>query len=392
MQDLIDPIARFERITPPEEQWFFGYYDNPAYSVDDRCHLANHVQFRNRLQGPDDVAELCLIDAMTGEIRPVAHTKAWNFQQGAMFQWLGDDPDKVLYNAADDNGEYIAVVQSLSTGEIRPVSRAVANVSRCGRRGLAVNFDRIFDFRPGYGYCQKRDPFYNVNHPEKDGVFLVDIEAGTDRLILSLQAIWEAMRHAMDPPDQKIVINHITFNPSADRFVLLARNFPTDSPRWITTVFVSDLDGNLSPPLYDATIASHYYWTDDDHLLFYSQGPDGLQLYSIEASTQTNSLVDPDFFKSDGHCSTSPDGRWMLYDSYPRQGYRYFYLYNMLLKRGVTLGGLREEPVTVGDVRSDLHPRWNRAGTGASIDATFEGFRGIYTVDLRPVMSEYFGE
>jgi hypothetical protein len=377
MQSLIDPIVEFERITPADEQWFFGYYDNPAYSLDDARHLATHVQFRDRLQGPDDVADLCVVDLCGGGIERVAQTKAWNFQQGAMFQWLGSDPDSVFYNAADGDGTYRGVVHALSTGETRRVPRAVANVSRCGRWGLAVNFDRIFDFRPGYGYCQKRDPFFDENHPEEDGVFLVDIERGTDRQILSLQTVWEAMKESMTPQDQKIVINHITFNPSADRFVLLARNFPTDSPRWITTVFVSDLDGNLSPPLYDATIASHYYWTDDDHLLFYSQGPNGLQLYSIKASTQQNTLVDPEFFKSDGHCSTSADGEWMLYDSYPRNGYRYFYLYNMTQKRGVTLGGLRDEPVSVGDVRSDLHPRWNRAGTGASVDATFEGFRGI---------------
>jgi hypothetical protein len=282
------------------------------------------------------------------------------------------------------------VVHVLSTGTTRFVPRAAANVSRCGRWGLGVNFERIFNFRPGYGYCLKQDPFFAQNHPEEDGVFLLDIDRGTDRLILSLQKIWEAMRDMLEPVEQKIVINHITFNPVADRFVLLARNFPPAGGRWITSVFVADLEGNLSPPLYDHPLASHYYWTDNDHLLFYAGGPDGVQLYSTEVSSGRHTLIDPDFFTSDGHCSTSPDGEWMLYDSYPRNGYRYLYLYNLNMKKGVSLAGLREESVTVTDIRCDLHPRWNRAGDGISLDATFEGFRGVYTVDLRPVMQTQF--
>jgi hypothetical protein len=115
-----------------------------------------------------------------------------------------------------------------------------------------------------------------------------------------------------------------------------------------------------------------------------------VQLYLTEVSSGSHALVDPDFFVGDGHCSTSPDGNWLLYDSYPRQGYRYLYLYHLEQRRGVTLGGLRDEPVTITDVRCDLHQRWNRAGDGISLDATFEGFRGVYTADLRPVMREHF--
>jgi Tol biopolymer transport system component len=109
----------------------------------------------------------------------------------------------------------------------------------------------------------------------------------------------------------------------------------------------------------------------------------------VESGAQT--VIDAAYFTSDGHCSTSPDGQWLLYDSYPRQGYRYLYLYNLPRQQGLTLAGLYDLPVAVTDIRCDLHPRWNRQGTGISLDATFEGFRGIYTVDLRDVMKERFG-
>ena len=63
-------------------------------------------------------------------------------------------------------------------------------------------------------------------------------------------------------------------------------------------------------------------------------------------------------------------------------------VYDLVQKRGKWLAGLHDEPVPVIDIRCDLHPRWNRAGTGISLDGTFEGFRGVYTVDLTEVMAK----
>lgn len=388
MERVIDCLVDLVRVTPAGEQCFFGYYDNPAYDLADRRHLSNRVPFRNRLQEPGDVAELAVVDLASGEFTPFATTKAWNFQQGAMLQWLGDQPDTVFYNTAAAGGEYRSEVRNLATGAVRELPMPLANVARDGSCGVSINFDRVFDFRPGYGYCQKRDPWLGQKHSSEDGVWLVDVNRASARQIVRMDQVWDAMRHAFGGADAKICINHITLNPAADRFVFLARNFPDgEVKRWITTVFVSDLEGNLSAPLYDACMASHYWWSDDRTLVFYADGPQGAGLYFADVVTGVQTLIDREFFGFDGHCSTSPDGRWMLYDSYPRKGYRYLYLYDLERKRGKTLAGLYDEPVVVNDIRSDLHPRWNRAGTAVSLDATFEGFRGIYTVDLRGIMA-----
>lgn len=392
MEPILDACVSFERITPAGEQWFFGYYDNQAFSPDDRRHLAHRVPFRDRLQQPADEAELAVIDLETRTPAVFGRTKAWNFQQGSMLQWVGTRPQTVFHNAATAAGEYRGVVRDLRRQRAREVPLALADLSNDGRRGLAINFDRVFDFRPGYGYCQKRDPWFDRRHAPEDGVWLVDTTHGRVRQVLTMQRIWEAMAHAFPGGDAKICVNHITFNPAADRFVLLARNFPEgEARRWITTVFVSDLRGRLSAPLVDAGMASHYWWSSDTTLVFFMVGGAGNQLYEVDVETGEQTVIDAAFFPKDGHCSTSPDGQWLLYDSYPRQGYRYLYLYSLGQKRGITLGGLLDLPVPVIDIRCDLHPRWNRRGTGISFDGTFEGFRGIYTVDLRGVMQERFG-
>ncbi|MCK5802421.1 MAG: hypothetical protein KAI66_06295 [Lentisphaeria bacterium] len=389
MDQILNAMVEFKRITPADEQCFFGYYDNPAFSPDGSRHLAHRVPFRERLQAPDDVAELGVANLENGSFDVFAETKAWNFQQGSMLQWFGAEPDTVFHNAAKPGGEYCGVIRNLATGAAREVPMPLANLSRDARLGLSINLDRVFDFRPGYGYCQKRDPWHDQKHSDEDGVWIVDMEKAEAKHVLSMQKIWDAMKHALNGMDAKICINHITFNPSANHFVLLARNFRDENAMpWITTVFVSDLDGNLTTPsLYDGCMASHYWWNDDETLVFFAHGPEGNQLYLANVVTGEQTIIDKDYFPFDGHCSTSSDGRWMLYDSYPRDGYRHLFLYSMEKHQGVTLGVLRDLPGEVTDVRCDLHPRWTRDDTGISFDGTFEGFRAVYTADLREIMA-----
>ena len=82
---------------------------------------------------------------------------------------------------------------------------------------------RIFAFRAGYGYAGFVDEYADVNSPSEDGVFLVDMESGSSKLIVSYEQL--AKISGFSDTD-KILINHITFNTASDRFIMLVRNFP----------------------------------------------------------------------------------------------------------------------------------------------------------------------
>ena len=55
------------------------------------------------------------------------------------------------------------------------LDRPVANVARTGDWAVSINFDRLFDFRPGYGYAGQRDRFYDEPHSPDDGIYLIDL-------------------------------------------------------------------------------------------------------------------------------------------------------------------------------------------------------------------------
>ncbi|HEY3418530.1 MAG TPA: hypothetical protein VGM23_16765, partial [Armatimonadota bacterium] len=161
-KDLVLPV---ERITPPGEHFFFGYYDNPAWSGDEQYHLCHRVPFFDRLPGEDDAAELGMIRAADQTYFAFADTTAWNFQQGSMLQWNPDAPNtEVLFNRRSGD-RYVGVRLNVFTDQEHQLTQPVAAVSPAGRWAVGLNFSRIFDFRAGYGYAGIPDPHTAVAQP-----------------------------------------------------------------------------------------------------------------------------------------------------------------------------------------------------------------------------------
>jgi hypothetical protein len=379
------------RITPADDgrQYFFGYYDIPAFSGDGRYHLVNRVAFRDRLPEASDTSELCLIDLSSGgyPVSQIAQTAAWNFQQGSLLQWYPEgSSDQILYNDWDDNG-YQTVIRNLKTAAERRIDRPVANVSPDGRWGLSLNFNRIWNFRPGYGYCNRKDPWYDEPQPEADGIWLVDLKSGQSRLLASYARLGALFNQDPALRARKIVVNHITFNRTSDRFLFLVRYFPEPGGHWLTGLGTAGLDGSIYL-LRPYTYASHYHWRDDRVILIHADGGEGHALYELTDQSQSYTIYDRGFFNRDIHCSYSPDRRWIVGDGYPdKDGFRAIELYDRKSNAGITVGRFLSPPVPVTDIRCDLHVRWSPDGRSISFDSTHEGFRGVYLMDLDAIIS-----
>jgi hypothetical protein len=131
---------------------------------------------------------------------------------------------------------------------------------------LKINFNRIYDFRPGYGYAGVKDKFFDVNTPKDDGVFLVDTKTGEEKQIIDYERL-KKLFPIDGMENAKFVINHITFNPSGTRFLILLRNFPLEGSGYkSTSLITSDLEGNVCLLIKDQYI-SHYYWKNDTQIV-----------------------------------------------------------------------------------------------------------------------------
>ncbi|MBU0714858.1 MAG: hypothetical protein KJ964_05835 [Verrucomicrobia bacterium] len=383
MQAIINQTVPITKLTDGGGCCFFGYYDVAAFDTSGRFYLYHKVDFMDRQPTRADSAEFGVINIETKAKIKIAETTAWNFQQGAMLQWNPAAPDsEVIYNIRV--GEtYRAVVKNIKTQKERMLEMPIAALDPKGRYALGINFSRLFDFRPGYGYHGIVDANKNLEAPEDDGVFHIDMLAGKSRLILSLQQIHRLLQDtASVVKNGKIVINHITCNTDGSRFVLLVRNFPEHGGKWGTAAITANADGSDPYVLNDHSMTSHYHWRDEQHLLAYAKHAEGDQLYLLRDKSQEYQIIDRDFFKSDGHCSYAPDRNQILYDSYPENNYRHLYVYDIHGHKGYKLASLYSAPVLVGDIRCDLHPRWHSNGKLISFDSTHENQRHIYLAQL----------
>jgi len=367
---------------------FFGYYDKCPWDVSGRYLLAMRVAFMRRPPTPEDLALIGLIDLQSGgRWRPLAETTAWYWQQGAMLQWLPSAPDrKIIYNTRTETG-FGSTILDIETGERRNLPRAIYALTPDGRSAVTLNFSRVHRTRPGYGYVGVKDPWEGDLAPHEDGLYFMDLETGASRLIVSL-----AQMAAYDPEPTMVGaehwFNHLQFNTAGTRFLFLHRWKQPDG-RWRRTrMFTANPDGSEIAYLGREGMVSHFDWRDETHILAWSTYAGENHYHLYEDQSDHVEIVGEDVFDQDGHCSYSPDRRWILTDTYPSRdrSERTLIVYHPETNRRIDVGRFYATPEITGEIRCDLHPRWSRDGRQACFDSIHEGARQIYVADLSSIV------
>jgi hypothetical protein len=283
----------------------------------------------------------------------------------------------------------------LTNGKSHTLPWALYDLSSNGEIGATLNFERITSTRPGYGYFGLPDPFESERAPEDDGIYVVDLKSGERRLIFSLA---EALRYGerRPSPSDKTWFNHIKFNPSGSRMVFLHRwasGLVPGHHGFETRMFTIGADGSSPALLVEGVGISHFDWYDDDHIVvwLWTEEPNPRFNHYFKVADPGGELepVGKGMFEFDGHCSFSPDRRWMLTDTYPKGERREqtLILFNMLDGRRIDVGRFSAAEVANDSWRCDLHPRWNREGDMACLDSTHENSRQMYLVDFSDLIS-----
>lgn len=386
-QDESFPPTR--AVTRGPKHHFFGYYDKEQWDSTGRYLLCQEVSFMHRPPKADDAITVGMVDLKDGDKwHPIAKTKAWCWQQGTMLQWLGSGPDRlIIHNDRAEDG-FTAVIRDVRTGKCRKLPRAIYAVSADGKQAVSVNFARLYRTRPGYGYAGFPDPGKNQLHPKDDGISWMNLETGENRLIISLEQI-VGIKHDATMDGVEHWFNHLLFNPDGSRFIFLHR-WRRGKAAWWTRMFTASPDGSDLHLVADHEMVSHFIWRDSTHILAWSREPhisggDRFHLYT-DRSDEVK-VVGEGILTQDGHCTYSPDKRWILTDTYPDQNlFRTLILYNPEERRRVDIGRFFAPRKLYGEIRCDLHPRWSRDGKQVSIDSVHEGSRQVYVLDVSRIV------
>ena len=384
VENVLCPVTR---LTDGPYMHFFGYYDKSPWSANERTMLALRVGFMDRPPTAQDVAVVGLIDLeRAGRWESLAETLAWYWQQGTMLQWLPSAPDrKIIFNTRTERG-FGSSILDIRSGERRDLPRPIYALSAGGKTAVTLNFSRVHRTRPGYGYVGVPDLWEGELAPAEDGIHIMDLETGRSRLIVSLAQIAQ-VEHTEEMDGAEHWFNHLQFNPSGTRFIFLHR-WRAEGVWRRTRLFTANADGSEIAYLGREGMVSHFDWRDDDHVLAWlrHQGENHYHLY--EDRSGTVEVIGADVLDCDGHCSYSPDGRWVLTDTYPdrERSERTLILYHPGTNTRVNVGRFYSRREIGGEIRCDLHPRWRRDGQQVCIDSIHEGERQMYAVDVSSVV------
>lgn len=388
-----------ERMSPPFKQHFGGYYDIRLASQDGRFVLCQSAPATDRLPTPGDVADIVLVDTQQeNAARVIGRTSAWCHQQGAHAQFVPASGDRVIYNVFNaEAGAFESREFDLNSGTERDHPRPVSALSPDGMTAASLNFSRLYDYRPGYGYPHLKDPFYDENAPASDGVWTFDLGTGETNLAVSYATAREFLRNEGfdEAADGKLIFNHVAFNTDGTKMLLLLRVFGDDAP-FPTFTLVCDKDGSNLKKVFG--FCSHYHWKDPSTLLL--SGGEGMsrkavgQLNVFELNVETGDFeqIGPGVLYDDGHCSYSPDRAYMLYDSYSNDAFPYRRLSIFRFSDGKMADlGYFYSPgkwfKNNTDLRIDLHPRWSPDGATITFDSIHEGYRGVYSIKVEDAVA-----
>ena len=396
----------------PHEHFFASYFAIDSWSPNKRYVSVLETDLNGRLPEAGERCTLGLVDLQDGnKFIPVTTTACWNFQEAAMAHWIDDDT--ILFNDVRD-GKFVTVILNWKTKAERILPLPVSAVSEDRTWAVSINYARLYLTRPDYGYAGfGQDAREDVEWPEDDGLWVMDLRTGEHKLILSVAQGRSLMPAPKADPSKSghplayYCHTIIQKDKEGSHIFFLARSVDwfdkkihKASPWHETTSFTVRKDGTeLRRCFKDDWGGSHFNWA-----------PDGSPKLLVTVSWNGHKKVEkgrkawcpsPVEFTVgeeekvrrigagvldwDWHCIYSPDGKFMSGDTYWNGNFERPWVL-VRLADGMTkpMGAFFvPEPYRQAYWRCDLHARYRPDGKQIGFNSVHEGSRQVYLRDIK---------
>jgi hypothetical protein len=424
---MLKPFFR----SPSHEHFFSGYYDKSPFNAHNTRHLALRTDFIDRLPSSSDRAEVGYFELDSGEYKSLAATHAFNWQQGAMLQWLGPSHSELMIFNDFDSSRYVAKILA-PTGIVESQLQSPIYALRAqGDLALTIDFERHYWCRRAYSYGCTVNPEKDRARVEGDAIHTVHLASGSVEPIVSLNAVLNIEPSRL-MEDSVHYLEHMMFSPSGHNFMFYHRWRRSDGSIY-TRLFVCSVSHPTPQLLLQSGRVSHACWVDDQTILLWGSPATGLG--SIRSSPLFNRLIlgwAKPIYKSlvrgnskfgqtslsrlangdsymhidvstgqvrpicqksldrDGHPSALSAQGAFVTDTYPdRSHFAKLLLANWKTDSALTIDELESLPeLDETPYRCDLHPKVSFCGNLVSVDTLNEGHRSVYAYDIRPMLSE----
>lgn len=422
--DKIEETKFIQRIfeTPSDQfsEWF-GYYNYDTLNERRNKILCGRAAFDGVRPRQDLMIELGYYDTISREWHKIGETDSWNWQQGAMLQWLHGLEEKVIYNDSN-NGRLISRICNCTTGVNKEIDWPIYGITPDGKHSITLDLERSFWCR-AYHYASVENCTKDGRVYEDDGIFDIDIENNVRKKIVRIQDVINTDKRD-DFDNCKHWLEHIMINPSGTKFCFLHRFSPIHNVyQYTTRLFVANIDGsNLKIiPEWEKYQWSHFGWKGDNAFVIYTVekpkwsvaksyrqllqtrplslttlfkkatvsiatrlpyiiekhilgGGRYYQCYQLDDYNEVkmNGVIESSLFDIDGHPSFTSDSRYMITDSYPdRHGYQRLIVYDTLTNKGMIIAEFyayyKGNPASC-----DLHPKLCSDNEYLAVDTAYD--------------------
>jgi hypothetical protein len=319
-------------------------------------------------------------------------TRAWNWQQGCMLQWIPGAKSKIIWNDRE-NDRFVSHILDVETGQKQTLPSPIYALSPNGKEAVSCDFARVADCRPGYGYAGIRDRFFDDMAPEGSGITHVNLETGAEKLIITHRQLASTGEVPSNQIGSKHHAYHLLCSPDGKRFILLHRWTQANGSR-LTRLITAAMDGSDLRIVIPNGYASHFIWRDPSHILSQSQRWLGNDTWGNFLFEDKDSGIVEEIGKgildSSGHFTYLRNDQWILNDTYPKGKDRFQtpHLYHLKTSRRIDLGNFSSPAVYTGEWRVDNHPRLSRNQRLVCIDSPHGGNgRQLHLIDISGVTS-----
>lgn len=408
------------RVSPENRHFFFGYYDKHPWNKNQTKILGHEVFIEGALPLKSDQADIGFFEQHDDNWfwQKLSSSPCWNFQQGAMLQWLDDE--HIIFNQLLEKSIKACIVDINSRSE-RFLEGPFYCLSSDKTKAYSICFNLINKYRPGYGYshCDNK----KATNYRKTGLSSCDIQSGKTTLHIPFQNFID---ENWVKEDDSFWIDHILPAPDDKHIAFFLRNLTDDGGVYTRLFFANTQEWSYWCAL-DTGMASHACWFTGDQF-----GVWGRQQAFVKSVSQSgwsrlirpfisfvrktgipnrirSSLYGDKFLffnlknkqvfsfaqnipsnEGGGHFSFDETSQWMINDTFPdKNGVRPLMIYNLRQNKRSDIIYLKT-PLDIHSTpwRCDLHPRWSPDNHWACFDSVHEGSRGIYIVNISTFMSE----
>jgi len=250
---------------------------------------------------------------------------------------------------------------------------------------LAINYARMARLRPVTGYRGATDWTEGVDAPEDDGIFIIDIDSGSKRLLVSFARLAEELSRAgYAVEDMALFINHTLWNRDGELVYFFTR------AGWRASGTPRDKRINVACTIRkDGTdlfvghqhIGGHPEWGVGSQII--GRQDDKQVIYDVQTREIVGTIASPVAIPNpEGDISLSPDGKWFV-NGHSEKGKTYYTVVRLADGKWVRSPGI-DKGAYSGDIRIDPAPRWNRQNNQILVPGLTEnGFRQLFVITVK---------